>query len=307
MKRIWITICLVVISGLFVGIAFADVEIEQGDKGKITMPNGSIVGGDQIITDIKNVRLGNTGDISLQTGDNNASAQGGSAVAHGGEGGNAKAIVGDTTNLNKNSNSNDIRSSSNLNVSVEDKVQGQAIIPMEMMPRVIAGEKENNLWNKRSGPPLSGSFTLKELRQRKNDQGINFVDLKVKVKGARIMPLGLFHRYPESKTLVVRDLADDQSIGAINGEYAHTIYAHAGSDVTLDGCIYKALEEAAKWGARVVTVEYGMNSVAKGTGLQIGGNGVKSNADGSVTGGGGAGVTYALWVGDPWCRVVLYR
>ncbi|MDP3027843.1 MAG: hypothetical protein Q8N63_09140 [Nanoarchaeota archaeon] len=296
MKRIWITICLVVM--FVVGSAFADVEIEQGDKGKITMPNGSIVGGDQTIVDIKNVKFGGVkvGDIS-----------GGSAVAHGGEGGNAKAIVGDTTNLNKNSNSNDIRSSSNLNVSVEDKVQGQAIVPMDMMPRVIAEEKENNLWNKRSGPSLSGSFTLKELRQRKNDQGINFVDLKVKVKGSRIMPLGLFHRYPESKTLIVRDLVDDQSIGAINGVYVHTIYAHAGSDVTLDACIYKALEEAANWGARVVTVEYGLNSVAKGTGLQIGGNGVKSNADGSVTGGGGAGVTYALWVGDPWCRVVMYR
>jgi len=91
------------------------------------------------------------------------------------------------------------------------------------------------------------------------------------------------------------------------GKEIHTLSTRAGSSLDVEACVYKALEESAKWGARMVTIEYGLNPVAKGTGAQLGGTGVQSNADGSLTGGGGLGSTYALWVGDPWCRVVLYR
>lgn len=193
-------------------------------------------------------------------------------------------------------------SSADISIDYENIVQGQPVIPMDLMPRILAKEQQENLWNKKFRPPFRGYFTLEELKQRRDSEGGNVKVMNVQYSWGKVKS-----PYEKSPGLIVLENVSWDQIVSKGYRYVKTINAKADSKTTEDACILEPLVISTLYGGHVAVVKSSMNSAAKSTGVQIGGNGVNAYANGSITGGGGLGTTYALWVGDPECKVALFR
>jgi hypothetical protein len=266
---ITLTICLIA------SIALADTNITQGDKGKVMNQGGTIAGGDIINTDIKNVKLGggnstvDIGDISLQAGSSNSTAQGGSAVANGGEGGNA--TIGDNTNTSKSS------ANSKINVSYEDRLQG--ITPQLPMPLWNAPQPEEKFfWNK-LGVDIEEltkiSWTKKKAANLVDSAKIWFIRTGFLIWKSPIkVQCSFIGKYKKSEHLRLETNKSNNTI--LIGE----VSISGNKDIKALVCIGRAIEEALSNGTDIAVIQYGMNTINEGSSAGIGGTVVDS--DGNV-------------------------
>lgn len=283
-----VAVCLVVV--VIAGTAFAQIDVEQGDKSKITT-EGSVVGGDQTNIDLKNVDIGNVSDISLQTGSNNASAQGG-------EGGDASASVGDNTNLN----SNDNKSSSEVAVSVEDKVQG--VTPQLPLPLWNAPyPDEKFLWNQLGAEPeeLVGLWTKERASSLVDSAGIWFVRGFLIFEGPMKVQSSFDGKYPKTSELNLTLKKPDEAFRLV-GEVSVS-----GKDIKSLICFGRAVEEALKKGADVARIKYGMNTINKGDSAGIGGTYVDSSGRAASTGLLSLGSADSKKQGEPAVILICYK
>lgn len=209
----------------------------------------------------------------------------------------ANAFSCNSANSKSNSNSN-----ASINIDYENLVQGQAVIPMDLMPRILAKERQENLWNAKFRPLLKGYFTLEELEQRRNDEAGDAEITNVRKSWGKIKS-----PYEKSPGLIVVEDVPFDVVTDKGYVYVKTINAKGGSKTTEDRCIYEALVAGVKCGGHVAVVTSGLNSIAKSKGAQLGGSGVSAGENGALTGGGGIGGTSAFWAGNPQCKIALFR
>ena len=251
---------------------------------------GTVVNGDYASTELKNIKIGGgnstvDSDVSVITGDNNATAQGGSAVAHGGEGGNANASVGDNTNLNCNENDASVE----LNQSYEDKLQGVGVqLPWHLWSAPTA--EETWFWNQLGFAP----FVLEKMKWSRESVVSN-----IKHTGVWGAEWGFgveVKNYPSSyeatdeleffKVDYKENITEDDWDEIFNkNEVMKPINVTVSEKFTLYEAISFAVKKALDNGAiGVVLTAKGLNSNTNAESLGIGGTQVESDRDSVSTG-----------------------
>ena len=221
-----------------------------------------------------------------------AYAEGGDATAYGGEGGKAKS-------------KSDSSSNSNLNFNSEEKLQGVALAMPSATPRVFPEERKEDLWNAHTGSSFTGLWDLYRLRAKSSRMGGNG---NFTIKGKRPNDLFFFPKHKKNpKQIIVDGVLSLEKLKNMGYVEYHTMNSKAKENDQVNKLALRTLIEATKWECHVTFVDRSnLKVIGKGVGLNAGGTGVKaSGADATITGGAGAGLSYALWVGDPFCRVTI--